>query len=195
MTELVSQAEFARHRGVSKKSVTIWKQRGYLVWRDGQIDRDASDRILDSRGTPGNGAEPQGNDETPPTEPGNAGSDDPPEPPEPPKELQDLLDNAQLLTTAQAERVKENYLARQRKLQYERDAGELVPVDEVVRQLTEKTNVIRSKILALPTEAAPQLAQEFGVDANLMRERLSDAVTRTLENLTDVIARYEGESD
>jgi len=194
MTELVSQAEFARHRGVSRKSVTAWKQRGYLVWRDGKIDRDATDELLDSRGTPGNGADAAGNDAT---EAEPAGNNPEPEPPAPPQELQTLLEQSGLLTTAEAERVKENYLARQRKLQYERDAGELVPVDEVVRQLTDKTNVIRSKILALPTEAAPQLAQEFGVDANLMRERLSEAVTRTLENLTDVIARYErsGESD
>lgn len=189
MTDLVSQAEFARHRGVSRKSVTAWKQRGHLVWRDGKIDRDASDRLLDSRGTPGNGADAGGNDGQAAGESGNTVSA---EPADPPKELQDLLNKAELLTTAGAERVKENYLARQRKLQYEREAGELVPVDQAAQQVANEYAKVRSKLLALPTELAPQLAQEFGGDANQIRERLAEAITRALEELTDDDAGGDG---
>lgn len=189
MTEMVSQAEFARHRGVSRKSVTAWKQRGYLVWRDGKIDRDASDRLLDSRGTPGNGAEPVGNDTYAAGEAGKAGRLDPPERSQ---ELEALIESAELLTKAQAEQVKENYLARQRKLQYEREAGELVPVDQAAQQVANEYAKVRSKLLALPTELAPQLAQEFGGDANQIRERLAEAITRALEELTDDDAGGDG---
>lgn len=58
MTDLfVSQAAFARHRGVSRKTATSWKQRGLLVIRpsDGLIDRAASDRRLADHGLTGAG--------------------------------------------------------------------------------------------------------------------------------------------
>ena len=47
---LMSQAAFARHRGVSGKSVSIWKSKGLLVRDpDGRVDAEASDRVLEQR--------------------------------------------------------------------------------------------------------------------------------------------------
>lgn len=47
---LVHQAEFARLHGVSRKAVTTWKQRKYLVMEAGLIDVDASNLKLSQAG-------------------------------------------------------------------------------------------------------------------------------------------------
>ncbi len=49
-SSFVTQAEFSRHRGVSRKTVSVWKVRGLLVLSpDGLIDVAASDRKLNER--------------------------------------------------------------------------------------------------------------------------------------------------
>lgn len=46
----VSQAQFARLHGVSRKTVTLWKQRGYvLMTTGGQVDVAASNKMLRGR--------------------------------------------------------------------------------------------------------------------------------------------------
>lgn len=48
----VNQAAYAKHQKVSRKTVTIWKQRGYLVLNSaGRVNVAASDkRLLDGFG-------------------------------------------------------------------------------------------------------------------------------------------------
>ena len=49
-TATMTQAEFARHLGVSRFAVTHWKQRGLLVLAvDGMVDVKASEARLRSR--------------------------------------------------------------------------------------------------------------------------------------------------
>lgn len=45
----MSQAELAKRHGVSRKTVTSWKARGYLVVSGGKVDAEASDRALAQR--------------------------------------------------------------------------------------------------------------------------------------------------
>jgi hypothetical protein len=42
----MSQAEFARRHGVSRKSVTLWKRNGLVVMRGDSVDVEASDEML-----------------------------------------------------------------------------------------------------------------------------------------------------
>ncbi len=52
----MSQAEFARHRGVSKAIVTKWKGQGLLVLAaDGRVDVEATEWNLDQRPTTNRG--------------------------------------------------------------------------------------------------------------------------------------------
>ncbi|MDZ7804318.1 hypothetical protein [Thiohalophilus sp.] len=62
----MSQAEFARHRGVAKATVTEYKRKGFLVLTDdGRIDVEKTERVLaaslDTRG----GNRNRGSDEQP----------------------------------------------------------------------------------------------------------------------------------
>ena len=186
MTELVSQAEYARHRGVSRKSVTAWKKAGRLVWQDGKIDRDASDAELDGRGQNGKKRADEGNDAEPDGNTGGApatGNNDGPEPAPAGSGLRQLIDHLDLLTKHEAEKVKENYLALQRRLEYEREAGQLVRIDDVEREHADRCQRIRSQVMALPNEVAAGIAQEIGGDANEVRSIVQDKVNDVLEEL------------
>ena len=46
----ITQAEFARLNGVSRKTVTVWKQQGYCIMTaGGQVDVVASNKMLRGR--------------------------------------------------------------------------------------------------------------------------------------------------
>lgn len=180
MSELLSQSQFAAHRGVSRQTVTRWKKQGYLVWQGDKIDRDASDELLDSRGPPKNGSAPA--DE--PEEPAAAAAEPLPDvPAQSEASLHTLTESTDLLSEAEAKRVKENYLALQRRLEYERQAGELVRIDDVEREHAERCQRLRSQILALPNEVAAGIAQEIGGNANEVRGLVQDKVNDVLEEL------------
>jgi len=51
MARFVTQAEFARHRKVSRKTATVWKQKGLLVLTaEGRVDVGATDERLRGHG-------------------------------------------------------------------------------------------------------------------------------------------------
>lgn len=74
---LVSQAEYADRHKVSRKTVTMWKSKGYLVFQGRMVDVEASDVILRDkrlgrfRDYDPSHAEPQGNSEGNPPAQGN----------------------------------------------------------------------------------------------------------------------------
>lgn len=45
-TKLCTQAEFARMHGVSRKTATQWKTRGWLVFKGERVDVEASNAKL-----------------------------------------------------------------------------------------------------------------------------------------------------
>jgi hypothetical protein len=48
-SNFLSQSAFAAHRGVSRKTVTLWKSRGLLVFKAALVDVAASDAAIDAR--------------------------------------------------------------------------------------------------------------------------------------------------
>lgn len=48
---MASQSEYAAHRGVSRKTVTVWKQRGLLVFNaDGSVNTAKTDQFIANHG-------------------------------------------------------------------------------------------------------------------------------------------------
>lgn len=48
---MASQAEYAAHRGVSRKTITVWKQRGLLVLNaDGSVNTVKTDQFIAGHG-------------------------------------------------------------------------------------------------------------------------------------------------
>lgn len=171
--EELSQSKFADFVGTSRKTVTLWKQKGYLVLSDkGKVAVEATLAVLKDRGL---GPYGKGNDdgvepETPVTESRAELT---------PDEIAERLVTAPgftLLTHGEAERFKENYLAIRQKLLYEREAGSLVNRADVERHFTARWRQERDAWENWPSAVAAGIAAEFGVDQIRMRVVLEDAV-------------------
>ncbi len=165
--ELVSQAEFAREMGVSKVAVTKWKAAGRLVIREGLVDVSATKANLDRYRV--GGSEPRKEvDAAPVNQPvnefdevnaiddgyGEVNADD-----------ADAIAAEILRTTGtawtidEAKRVKESFLALSARLRYDLEAAAVVPVAEVARAVTAEYASVRTRLLAVPAEHAPQVAR------------------------------------
>jgi phage terminase Nu1 subunit (DNA packaging protein) len=129
LQRFVSQAEYARHRGISRQHVSRLVKAGVLITRGGRVDVVASDAVLDDR--------PQPIIERAAPEPG---------------------ETATAGAYAQAKTAEMVYRAKLRKLDFEVRSGKLIPADEVKVQWFKVCRGIRDKLLAIPQKLAPQLA-------------------------------------
>jgi phage terminase Nu1 subunit (DNA packaging protein) len=155
--ELVSQAEYARHRGVSRQYISRLAKAGVLVMRGGKVDVAASDAVLDDRPEKVSEAATSGPVET----------------------------GAQATTYAQAKLADMLFRARLRKLEYETKSAKLIPTDEVKVVWFKQARQIRDKLLAVPAKLAPQLAAVSDVRA--VRELLDTEIEAILKGLQDDI--------
>ncbi|WP_147395202.1 hypothetical protein [Azospirillum cavernae] len=86
------------------------------------------------------------------------------------------------MTQAEAERVKENYLALLRQLEYDVKSGAVVPVVEVAQSVGSEYAKVRTRLLAIPAEQAPRLHRCKTVVE--VQEALRSIITEALEELT-----------
>jgi len=82
----------------------------------------------------------------------------------------------------EAERIKANYLAMLRQLQYDRESGLVAPVEEIAAAVAAEFAVVRNNLLGLPSRLAPRLV--FIRDVEQMRAVLHAEITKVLEDLT-----------
>jgi hypothetical protein len=83
---------------------------------------------------------------------------------------------------AEAERIKENYLALLRQLEYDTKSGAVVRVDRVAKIFGDACARVRTRMLAIPAEIAPELHRKKTV-AEIVDE-LRRAINEALEELT-----------
>lgn len=98
------------------------------------------------------------------------------------KALQQLQDMTQLWSIADAEKVKENYLALHRKLKYDLESGAVVPVDEVAALFGAGCAKIRTRLLSLPSELAPRV--KLMKTAPEIEAAIREGISEALEELT-----------
>ncbi|MDF9863133.1 UNVERIFIED_ORG: hypothetical protein M2442_001921 [Methylorubrum zatmanii] len=196
MPTVMSQAEFARHRGVSKAIVTKWKGQGLLsLTDDGKVDVDATEWNLDQRPATYRGgtahrpvrAVPQDNEPVgkparpaPPPRPAapapqpvndEAGSD--------PVEID--WDDPNLPPNLALQR-KENYLGLLRKLDHAVKQGLLVDRPAAEAAFFEEARAIRDALIAWPARVSIEMAEEIRIDPTTGK---ADA-----RELTQVLAAY-----
>lgn len=161
-------ADYSRHQGVSYKTVANWatEKKIKLVSR-GKVDVDVSDEMLSgTRGMPGEGGVKK-------------------QPPGP-------VDERAPFTSLEASRMKENYVALAKKLEFEREAGTLAPIAELEAAYSEELAILRTKLLAMGSIIGPKIVMlpdaEIGkaiVDAeiNHVLEELKENARQTVEKL------------
>ena len=82
-----------------------------------------------------------------------------------PKEMKQTIKTAGMktgMTHAEAMRIKANYDAALKKLEYERQSGKLLDAEEVKRQASECAGIFQHSLLSMPDRFAAVLAAAFG---------------------------------
>ena len=188
----MKQSEFAALHNVSRKTVTKWKERGWLVFAGDEVDVEASNANLKkyrrdgvapvtqsvTQGGQGNNSQHKRNAVTPPDSevtvrsgetPGRAAE-------------RILIATGAEMDFEEARRVKENYFALQAQLQYDQDAGLVVAVADVAKAVGEEYAKVRTRLLAIPSEHAPRLHRVKTVTE--IQDVLQELIVDALEELT-----------
>lgn len=192
----MNQSEFAALHGVSRKTVTKWKERGWLVFAGDEVDVDASNKLLKRYRRDGAPSvtrpvtqEPKGNKrktvaQVAAEETIRAG------------ESADeaagriLGGNVQLLDFDEARCFKENYLGLKAQLEYEQKAGSLVELETATAILFEEFRAQRDAWLNFPARIGPILAAELGVEADRVTEALTAHVHKHIAQLGEPEANF-----
>jgi hypothetical protein len=142
--QLMSQAEYARHRGKSRQYISRLAKAGVLVMRGGKVDVAASDAVLDDR----------------------------PEPVSE-RVVAAPAEVAAGTTYAQAKTADMVFRAKLRKLEHDARVGKLVEADVVKQRWASILVELKERILAVPDKLAPEvtaLTDERQVREVLKRE-------------------------
>jgi hypothetical protein len=139
MDELLSQYAFAKLRGVSERTVSVWKRQGLLIRIGNKIHVESTNRILDARPASYRGGRTSRLRGAVP----EAGAP--------------LPDDFETWTHAEAIRKKEICLALTRQLQLDIARGKYVAIAEVTAGWSKIVNATRNAMLALPANARLRL--------------------------------------
>ncbi|VVP61667.1 hypothetical protein PS870_06407 [Pseudomonas fluorescens] len=187
----MNQSDFARLHGVSRKTVTLWKARGWLVATEDGIDVEASNAQIEryrksvtqpAKNGPGNslGNKPQLQTgavtralKKVTIQPGETVEQ---------ATARILIATGADMSLDEAKRVKENYLALREQLEYDREARLVVAVEDVCRAVGDEYAKVRSRLLAIPSEHSPRIHRLKSVLE--IQDALHGIIVEALEELT-----------
>lgn len=178
-------SEFARLHGVSREAVRKWKNRELIVMKGDQVDVAASDaRVAKFRSVPTRERANSPVGTTPPV------ATHAPEPDgEVDAEARRRAEAAGIMaaggadwTLDQAKTHKERFAALLNELEYDQEAGKVVPVADVARIVGEEYARVRTRLLALPAENAPRIQRLK--TATEVQDALHELIVEALEELT-----------
>ncbi|HBW1846352.1 TPA: hypothetical protein N3414_005184 [Klebsiella quasipneumoniae subsp. quasipneumoniae] len=184
----MNQSDFAKLHNVSRKTVTMWKSRGWLIMSGDDIDVAASNAQLEKyRKTV---SRPSKNDALPPakknitpTPPVVNDRDDNGLPSLENIAKDFILENGAELSLDEARRVKENYLALLTKLEFQQKDGQLIEMTVAEEVLFNAFRQQRDSWLNWPSRVAPLMAADLGVPADRMTEVLIEHVHKHISVL------------
>ena len=210
---LMKQAEFSVRHGVSRKTVTQWKKRGWLVFEGDLVDVVASDAMIAKYRRDGvpqadaavtqvthpvtqaqgnNSGNASGNSQgngvgsaLPHVEPSIGEEETPAEAAE-----RIVLAAGVYMSMDEARRVKENYLALLNQLDYEQKAGRLIELTHAERVVFETFRGVRDAWLNWPTRVGPLIAADLGCDAGQVTGVLNAHVHKQLSILGEGSADF-----
>jgi hypothetical protein len=181
-----SKADYARRHGVSKARVSQWVGTGLIVLSEGKVDVEASDAKLAMYRDTTDGRAKKSNDGVKrKTVKRNALNSKPTV-----KEDETTEEAAERILTEtgaqmpieEAKRVKENYLALLNQLEYDQKSGAVVAVAEVAKAVGEEYARVRTRLLAIPAERAPDIHRLKTVTE--VQDALQEMIVQALEELT-----------
>lgn len=191
---LVAQAQYALLHAVSRKTVTKWKDKGYLVIEGGLVNVEATDAILKDRSLGRFKADPGnelGNDEV--ASGGNGPAESLDAQVATANDFISRVLSGAFATVREAERIKENALALKHVLESRQKAGVLIEVAVAERILFEVCRSARDSWINWPSRVGPLIAAEMGIDADKVTEVLAAYVQQHLDELGEPGAEFRSE--
>ncbi|OJC65722.1 RNA polymerase subunit sigma-70, partial [Yersinia ruckeri] len=155
----------AKLHDVSRKTVTTWKARGWLVLAGDDIDVEASNANIErfrktvtrpEKKAAGNmqGNKPGNNRKG--NRLGNKSDGDPAE--SPAKIVEKMIaENGVDMTIDEAREMKENFLALLTRLEYEIKSGQVLPYKEMTEAVGQEYSRMRTRLIAIAPEQGPRL--------------------------------------
>ncbi|MGK0736983.1 RNA polymerase subunit sigma-70 [Yokenella regensburgei] len=162
----MNQSEFAKLHGVSRKTVTAWKARGWLVLDGDEIDVGASNTMIERYRKSVTQNEKKSADNRQGNKKGNAAGNkrdntrkgnNPRE--ESPAAIAErmIAESGVTMTRDEALTMKENYFALHAQLDYDVKAGKLLPWQDMVDEVAQEYARMRTRLIALAPEHGPRL--------------------------------------
>ncbi|CAI1640865.1 RNA polymerase subunit sigma-70 [Serratia proteamaculans] len=161
----MNQSDFAKLHGVSRKTVTSWKARGWLVLAGDDIDVEASNANIErfrktvtrpEKKAAGNkqgnktGNRPSGNKS------GNKNDKDLPE--SATKAVERMIaEHGVTMTLDEARQMKENFLALLTQLEYDIKSGQVLPYKDMIEAVGNEYARMRTRLIAIAPEHGPRL--------------------------------------
>jgi len=174
----MNQSQYAQHSGVDRKTIGRWIKAGRFIVMDGDlIDVEASDAALKKNR---DGKDPRASNAKKNKAPVTSedGGDDID------KTVQQImLTEGATLSREEAARIRENYMALQAKLQYEKDSSQLVELVVAEEVLFNAFRQQRDAWLNWPSRVAPIMAADLDVPADRMTEVLIEHVHKHISVL------------
>ncbi|ATW33131.1 RNA polymerase subunit sigma-70 [Candidatus Williamhamiltonella defendens] len=194
----MNQSDFAKLHHVSRKTVTTWKARGWLVLGGEDIDVEASNANIEryrksvTRSSKKEEGNRQGN------KPGNrSGNKKTKEPAETATKVIErmIAENGATMTRDEALTMKENYLALLAKLEHEMKSGGVLPYKDMIEAVGKEYSRMRTRLIAIAPEHGPRLRVLASTtnDAEFV-QALQEVVYEAFEELSLDAEKNRGES-
>jgi hypothetical protein len=163
---------YAEHRGCSKSAVSKALKEGRITReKDGTIDPEKADKQWAANSDPAQVKAQKARKKKKAAKPKTQNSKEP-------ESAQPENPN----TYIQSRAIRELYVARLRKLEYEEKAGQLVSVDRVTVRWFNLTRQLRDQLLAIPNRIDAVAAAE--TDRFTVNQIIADEIARVLEEFS-----------
>lgn len=171
---MMSQADYARHRPVSRFCVSNWKAKGLLVLIGGKVDVVATDAVLDARPETYHGRKASAKSSAAPGKPAEPDAAD-----------------WQTWSLAEATRRKEVLLVRKRELEFQIACGKLVDADAVESCMRSDYAITAQRLLQLPSTLSPRLAamRTAGEVEAFLRKEMEKALNQLSQEADDQLRK------
>ncbi len=161
----MNQSDFAKLHGVSRKTVTTWKARGWLVLAGDDIDVEASNANIErfrktvTRPEKKPAGNKQGNktgNRSSGNKSGNKNDNDLAE--SPTKTVERMIaEHGVTMTLDEARQMKENFLALLTQLEYDIKSGQVLPYKDMIEAVGNEYARMRTRLIAIAPEHGPRL--------------------------------------
>jgi hypothetical protein len=197
MEKLLSQADYARYHGVSRKTVTQWKHEGILVMVGKKVDRDATDQALAEVGRQAVTMKTKGNNQG--NEQSNNSKQLKPVPKTAVESVRETLkedghtvpSSPAGMTFVQARTAAMVLRAQTARVKLQQLKVELIDRTKALAHVYQMARQIRDSWQNWPARVSSRMAAELDVDPHVMHTTLEVYVREHLEELAGMKVRID----